>query len=109
MKLAGQVALIIGGARGIGETIAHTFSNEGASLVLVDLAKMKTELNGVVQAVNQKGGKAVAITADCSDDRQVNTLGRRNRAPFRQDRCADQQRRLSRPIGGGDRNQRKRI
>ena len=74
MKLTDQVALIIGGARGIGATIAHTFSNEGACVVLVDLEKMKTELNGVVHAVNQKGGKACAITADCSDDRQVNAL-----------------------------------
>jgi NAD(P)-dependent dehydrogenase (short-subunit alcohol dehydrogenase family) len=41
---------------------------------LVDLAKMKTELDGVAQAINQKGGKAAAITADCSDDRQVNGL-----------------------------------
>ena len=74
MKLQDQVALIIGGARGIGETIAHTFSQQGASLVLVDLEKMKTELDGVAQAVNRKGGKAVAIAADCSDDRQVNAL-----------------------------------
>jgi len=74
MKLKDQVALIIGGARGIGASIAHTFSIEGASVVLVDLEKMKTELNGVVQAINQQGGKAVAISADCSDDRQVNSL-----------------------------------
>jgi NAD(P)-dependent dehydrogenase (short-subunit alcohol dehydrogenase family) len=67
-------ALIIGGARGIGETIAHTFSKEGASVVLVDLEKMKSELDAVVQAINQKGGQAVAIAADCSDDRQVNQL-----------------------------------
>ena len=74
MKLQNQVALIIGGARGIGETIAHNSSKEGASLVLVDLEKMKTELDAVAQAVNQNGGKAVAITADCSDDRHVNKL-----------------------------------
>ena len=74
MKLKDQVALIIGGARGIGASIAHTFSIEGASVVLVDLEKMKTELNGVVQAINQQGGKAVAISANCSDDRQVNSL-----------------------------------
>ncbi len=42
MKLKDQVAVIIGGARGIGETIAHTFANEGANVVLVDLAKMKS-------------------------------------------------------------------
>lgn len=74
MKLQDQVALIIGGARGIGETIAHAFSREGASLVLVDLPKMQKELDGVVQAVTQKGGKAIALTADCSDDKQVNNL-----------------------------------
>ena len=28
MKLENQVALIVGGARGIGETIAHTFSKK---------------------------------------------------------------------------------
>ena len=74
MKLVGQVALIIGGARGIGETIAHKFSGEGATIVLVDLEKMKTELDGVVQAITQKGGKAAALTADCSDDKQVSGL-----------------------------------
>jgi len=74
MKLDGQVAVIVGGARGIGETIAHTFSKEGASLVLVDLKKMKPQLDGVAQAISQEGGKAVALTADCSDDRQVNAF-----------------------------------
>ena len=51
MKLDGQVALIIGGARGIGETIAHTFSKEGATIVLVDLERMKTELDAVMSAL----------------------------------------------------------
>ena len=44
MKLDGQVALIVGGARGIGATIAHTFSKEGATVVLVDLEKMKSRV-----------------------------------------------------------------
>src|SRR5438094_1540333 len=74
MKLENQVALIIGSGRGIGETIAHTFSQEGASVVLVDLEKMKPQLDGVAQAINRQGGKAIAITADCSDDRQANSL-----------------------------------
>ena len=74
MKLKDQVALIVGGGRGIGEAIAHTFSSEGASIVLADLEKMKAELDGVVQAIQQKGGKAIAIPADCSDGRQVHAL-----------------------------------
>jgi len=35
---------------------------------------MKPQLDDVAQAINQTGGKAVAITADCTDSRQVNAL-----------------------------------
>jgi 3-hydroxybutyrate dehydrogenase len=74
MKLEGEVAIIVGGARGIGEAISYAFAQEGASLALVDLEKMKPQLDDVAQAINQKGGKAVAIVADCTDDRQVNQM-----------------------------------
>jgi NAD(P)-dependent dehydrogenase (short-subunit alcohol dehydrogenase family) len=74
MKLDGQVALIVGGARGIGEAIARTFAQEGATLVLVDLEKMKPQLDAIAEAIEQHGGTAVATTADCSDDQQVNAL-----------------------------------
>ncbi len=47
MKLESQVAIVVGGARGIGESIAHTFAQEGASLVLVDLEKMRLQLDEV--------------------------------------------------------------
>ncbi|MDH3446299.1 MAG: SDR family oxidoreductase [Deltaproteobacteria bacterium] len=74
MKLAGQVAIVLGSARGIGEAIAHTFAREGSSLVLVDLETMKAKLDGVNQAITQAGGRAITIVADCTDDRQVNTM-----------------------------------
>jgi NAD(P)-dependent dehydrogenase (short-subunit alcohol dehydrogenase family) len=71
MKLAGQVAIIVGSGRGIGEAIARTFAQEGAAIALVDLAKMKSEMESIAQEINQKDGKAVAIVADCTDDTQV--------------------------------------
>src|SRR5574342_934627 len=74
MKLAKQVAIIVGSARGIGEAIAHTFSREGARIVLVDLEKMKPQLDDVAQSITQKGGQAIAITADCTNDAQVNKM-----------------------------------
>ncbi len=74
MKLANQVALIVGGARGIGEAIAHLFSQEGASIVLVDLEKSQAQLDGVARALTARGGNALALTADCSDDRQVSAM-----------------------------------
>ena len=74
MKLENQVAIIVGSARGIGAAIAHTFAREGARIVLVDLEKMKPQLEGVAQAITQKGGQAIAITADCTADAQVNRM-----------------------------------
>jgi sorbitol-6-phosphate 2-dehydrogenase len=74
MKLTGQVAIILGAARGIGDAIAHTFAREGASLVLVDLEKMKPQLDCVTQAITRAGGKAISIIADCTEDRQVNAM-----------------------------------
>ncbi len=74
MRLTDQVAVIVGGARGIGETIAHTFAGEGARIALVDLDKMKPQLDGVVRDLEQKGGEAVAVTADATDEAQVNRM-----------------------------------
>ncbi|MGH7928496.1 MAG: SDR family NAD(P)-dependent oxidoreductase [Candidatus Binatia bacterium] len=74
MKLDNQVAIVLGGARGIGEAIAHTFAQEGASVVLVDLEKMKPHLDDVAQKINQAGGKAISLVADCAEDRQVNAM-----------------------------------
>ena len=74
MKLAGQVAVVVGSARGIGEAIAHTFAAEGASLVLVDLEKLKPQLDEVVQSITQMGAKAITVVADCTDDIQVNQV-----------------------------------
>ena len=77
MKLDGQVAIVVGSARGIGEAIAHTFAREGANIVLVDLEKMKLQLDEVAQAINRKGGGSYtyqvceAGTATCSNQATV--------------------------------------
>jgi NAD(P)-dependent dehydrogenase (short-subunit alcohol dehydrogenase family) len=74
MKLAGQVAIVVGSARGIGAAIARTFSGEGAATVLVDLEKMEPQLDEVTREITQKGGKAVAMVADVTDSGQVNRM-----------------------------------
>lgn len=74
MKLDGQVAIVVGSARGIGAAIARTFSQEDAAIVLVDIEKMKPQLDEVAQEIARKGGKAIAIVADCTDEDQVNKM-----------------------------------
>jgi NAD(P)-dependent dehydrogenase (short-subunit alcohol dehydrogenase family) len=74
MKLADQVAIVVGSARGIGRAIALTFAQEGAHVVLVDLEKMKPQLDEAVQEITQNGRKAIAIAADVTDEPQVNKM-----------------------------------
>jgi NAD(P)-dependent dehydrogenase (short-subunit alcohol dehydrogenase family) len=74
MKLDNQVAIVVGSGRGIGKAIALTFAQEGADVVLVDLEKMKSQLEEVAQEITQQGGKATAMTADATDESQVNNV-----------------------------------
>jgi 3-oxoacyl-[acyl-carrier protein] reductase len=72
-KLAGKVALITGGSRGIGAAAARALADEGADIALsyaasADKAKtLVTELEG-------KGVRAVAFKADQADPAQVEGL-----------------------------------
>ena len=74
MKLQNQVAIIVGGARGIGAAIARTFAREGAAIALVDLASAKPQLDELAQEISASGGKAMGIVADITNDRQVNEM-----------------------------------
>jgi len=72
MSLKGKVALITGGAQGIGKAIAKRLAEEGADVVIADV---KPDLASItVEEIKNFGGSAVAFQADVSDSTQVEEL-----------------------------------
>ena len=62
MRLKDKVALITGGAQGLGEGAALAFAREGAKLVLVDINGERAE--AVAREIKRGGGQAIAVQAD---------------------------------------------
>jgi NAD(P)-dependent dehydrogenase (short-subunit alcohol dehydrogenase family) len=61
--LKGKVAVVTGASRGIGRATAERLARDGASVV-VNYAKSAAEAKTVVDAIETRGGKALAVQAD---------------------------------------------
>ena len=70
--LTGEVAVVTGAGRGIGEGIAKVLSNAGASVVCA--ARRTEEIERVAREINESQGQAVAVTTDVTDEEQVEAL-----------------------------------
>jgi NAD(P)-dependent dehydrogenase (short-subunit alcohol dehydrogenase family) len=69
MKLAGKVAIVTGGGKGIGRAIALLFAREGARILLNGTTKEAIE--AVAEEINRDGGRAIAYQADIADEENV--------------------------------------
>ena len=68
-RLEGKVAVITGGGSGIGEASSLLFAREGAAVVVADRDVAGAER--VAAAIDDGGGRAVAIGADVTDEGDV--------------------------------------
>jgi meso-butanediol dehydrogenase/(S,S)-butanediol dehydrogenase/diacetyl reductase len=70
----GRVALITGGARGIGRGIAIRLASDGLDVAVADLPSMRSELEAVADEIRAAGRRAAAIDVDVSDASQVDAM-----------------------------------
>jgi 3-oxoacyl-[acyl-carrier protein] reductase len=70
--LSGRVAVVTGGASGIGRAIARRLAAEGARVALADVNA--DGLSAVAEEMRGEGGEALAVTTDVADSGQVETL-----------------------------------
>jgi NAD(P)-dependent dehydrogenase (short-subunit alcohol dehydrogenase family) len=72
MDLIDKVAIVTGGARGIGEAIAATLAREGAKVVIGDL--LEAEAGETVERIRQAGGTADFLRTDVSSRKEMEAL-----------------------------------
>jgi NAD(P)-dependent dehydrogenase (short-subunit alcohol dehydrogenase family) len=70
MRLQGKVAVITGGASGMGKAAAEMFAREGARVAIGDLE----DANGTVEEIKAAGGDAYSQNVDTANGEQVRNL-----------------------------------
>jgi NAD(P)-dependent dehydrogenase (short-subunit alcohol dehydrogenase family) len=72
MRLTGKIAIVTGGAAGIGKAIALALADEGADVAIADIQDAKAQ--AVAQAIAGKGRRSLAIHCDVGDSAQVDAM-----------------------------------
>jgi 3-oxoacyl-[acyl-carrier protein] reductase len=70
-----RVAIVTGGARGIGAAVAKRLAKDGYAVAVLDLDE--SSCKGTVAAIEAEGGRAIGVGADVSDADQVGTAVQR--------------------------------
>jgi|WetSurMetagenome_2_1015567.scaffolds.fasta_scaffold69956_2 NAD(P)-dependent dehydrogenase (short-subunit alcohol dehydrogenase family) len=72
MLLKNRVAIVTGGAKGMGRSIAEAFAKEGAKVTIADLDMAAAA--DAVKAIEAAGGQALAVSCDVSKSDQVKAM-----------------------------------
>jgi 3-oxoacyl-[acyl-carrier protein] reductase len=72
-RLEGKFAVVTGGSKGIGASIAKALAEEGASVV-VNYSFSKQDAERVVAEISARGGRAIAVQGDVSKPMDIERL-----------------------------------
>ncbi len=81
-ELAGQVAVVTGGGRGIGAAIAQRLASMGATTVIC--GRNQDQVNKTAKEISAKGGRCEAMSCDVGDLSSVEGFARKVLASFGQ-------------------------
>jgi NAD(P)-dependent dehydrogenase (short-subunit alcohol dehydrogenase family) len=73
MRLKNKVAIVTGAAQGLGKAYALRLAQEGAEVVIADII----DGSGVEQEIASKGGAALALKVDVSDEMSTKEMARK--------------------------------
>ncbi len=76
--IAGRGAVVTGGGRGIGASVARALADGGARVVVV--ARSASETERVAADIRRRGGRADAVLCDVADEGAVRRMGDEARA-----------------------------
>jgi NAD(P)-dependent dehydrogenase (short-subunit alcohol dehydrogenase family) len=71
-SLAGQVAIVTGGGRGLGQQVARGLAAEGAVVAIA--ARSEGQVAETVSSIERAGGRALGFPLDVSDGRAVEQM-----------------------------------
>jgi NAD(P)-dependent dehydrogenase (short-subunit alcohol dehydrogenase family) len=80
MRFDGKVAVVTGGASGIGRATAEILAARGAAVAVIDLAQ--EDGHGTVDRIHEQGGKATFFSVDVSQKKLVQIAVDEVRASF---------------------------
>jgi len=81
IDLSNKVALITGGAQGIGRAIAETLAQQGANVVVADLQLEKAEVLAT-EIASKTGRRALSVQVNVADSESVRAMIERTIAEF---------------------------